>query len=99
MIRCLVKDLQERCDERGYSYDDVQECIVSQQGNVLVVDEMHPSYPRQRISGLGDLVAKGLRFVGITPERVSKLTGRPCKCKSRQQALNKFGRRIGIGRP
>jgi hypothetical protein len=47
--------------------------------------------------GLGDLVAAGLAAVGITPERVSAVTGKPCKCKQRQQALNEIGRSIGIG--
>jgi hypothetical protein len=47
--------------------------------------------------GLGDLVAAGLAAVGITPERVSAVTGKPCKCKQRQQTLNEIGRSIGIG--
>jgi hypothetical protein len=28
---------------------------------------------------------------------VSAVTGRPCKCKQRQQTLNEIGRSIGIG--
>jgi hypothetical protein len=47
--------------------------------------------------GLGDLVAAGLAAVGITPERVAAVTGKPCKCKQRQKALNELGRSIGIG--
>lgn len=47
--------------------------------------------------GLGDMVAAGLAAVGITPERVSALTGKPCGCKERQAALNALGRRLGIG--
>jgi len=47
--------------------------------------------------GLGDLVAAGLAAIGITPERVSAVIGKPCKCKQRQQALNAVGRSIGIG--
>ena len=47
--------------------------------------------------GLGDYVAAALKTVGITPERVSRLTGKPCGCKRRQQALNQWGRRLGIG--
>lgn len=48
-------------------------------------------------TGLGDMVAAGLSAVGITPERVSALTGKPCVCKQRQEALNALGRRLGIG--
>lgn len=47
--------------------------------------------------GLGDMVAAGLRSVGITPERVSALIGKPCGCKGRQEKLNELGRRLGIG--
>lgn len=47
--------------------------------------------------GLGDMVAAGLAAVGITPERVSALTGKPCGCKKRRAALNAIGRRLGIG--
>lgn len=47
--------------------------------------------------GLGDMVAAGLSAVGITPERVSAVIGRPCGCKERQAKLNDIGRRFGIG--
>ena len=47
--------------------------------------------------GLGDMVSAGLAAVGITPERVSKVLGRPCGCKERAAKLNELGRRIGIG--
>lgn len=47
--------------------------------------------------GLGDMVAAGLSAVGITPERVEAVTGKPCGCKKRQARLNELGRRFGIG--
>lgn len=47
--------------------------------------------------GLGDMVSAGLAAVGITPERVSRVLGRPCACKERAATLNELGRRIGIG--
>jgi hypothetical protein len=48
-------------------------------------------------AGLGDMVAAGLQAVGITPARVSAVTGRPCGCKKRQEKLNELGRKFGIG--
>lgn len=42
-------------------------------------------------ANFGDHAAAILQAVGITPERVSKVLGRPCKCKERQAALNKLG--------
>jgi hypothetical protein len=37
---------EARCLERGYTLEEVSECIVSQAGDDLVVDETHSSYPR-----------------------------------------------------
>lgn len=51
---------------------------------------------RQRL-GLGDMVSAGLAAVGITPELVSKVLGRPCGCKERAAKLNAIGRKLGIG--
>ena len=56
---------------------------------------------KQRLNkkpGLGDYVAKGLSAIGITKERVSKVTGKPCRCGERQKAMNKWGEKwLGIG--
>ena len=73
-------------------------CVQSQDGDMWTIDEKHPKYPRPK-PGLGDMVAAGLAAVGITPERVRKLTGRPCRCQERKEALNRAGRAIGIGTP
>lgn len=56
-----------------------------------------PPYPRRNCRpGLGDRVASGLATVGITKERVAALLG-DCGCQQRQQWLNEFGRRFGMG--
>jgi len=41
--------------------------------------------------GLGDNLSKALKLVGITEERVTKMLGRPCGCKERQEKLNRIG--------
>jgi hypothetical protein len=52
----------------------------------------------RRNAGLGDMVSAGLAAVGVTPERVSAALGvKDCGCKRRAEALNRIGRRIGIG--
>ena len=48
--------------------------------------------------GLGDMVKATLEFVGITQERVAAVLGGCGGCPERQEALNEFGRFIGIGR-
>lgn len=40
------------------------------------------------IKGVGDAVERGLSSVGITKERVEKLTGKPCGCGERKVWLN-----------
>jgi hypothetical protein len=96
MIRCRLHHLEARCRERGYTLEQVRPCIVSQDGDRLVVDETHPAYPRAK-PGLGDMVKAGLSAVGITEERVSKAIGRPCGCSKRAEKLNAIGRNLGIG--
>jgi hypothetical protein len=101
MITCRLAYLELRCKERGYTLDEVAACIVKQDGDTVTVDETHPAYPSKprRVSfGLGDIVAAGLSSVGITPERVSKALGvKDCGCRQRAEALNRLGRKFGIG--
>ena len=40
---------------------------------------------------IGDLTEQALRFIGITKERVTAITGRDCGCKKRQEAMNEAG--------
>jgi hypothetical protein len=49
MITCHISNLEARCNERGYTLDEVRPCIVSQDGDSIVVDETHSSYPRPRV--------------------------------------------------
>lgn len=44
-------------------------------------------------ANIGDHMATILSAVGITKARVSRLLGRPCKCKERQRRLNELGRK------
>jgi hypothetical protein len=48
VIACKREHLAQRCAERGYLMDDVRDCIVSQDGDDIVVDETHPKYPHPR---------------------------------------------------
>jgi len=97
MIQCSLRHLEARCRERGYTLDEVRPCIVAEDGDRITVDETHAAYPRARRPGLGDMVKASLSAVGITEERVSRVIGQPCGCAKRAEALNRLGRRIGIG--
>lgn len=100
MIHCHRRHLEARCRQRGYTLEQVRSCIVSEDGDRLVVDETHPVYPRAK-PGLGDMVASGLAAVGITKERAQAVASavgvKDCGCRKRQQRLNELGRQFGIG--
>jgi hypothetical protein len=100
MIACRLAHLEARCRQRGYTLEQVRPCIVSEDGDRLVVDETHPAYPRAK-PGLGDIVAAGLDAVGITKERVQAVASavgvKDCGCRKRQDKLNELGRKFGIG--
>lgn len=104
MISCKQWQLEARATERGYTLDDVAACIVSRNGDEIVVDESHPAYPRPRPGrGLGDIFASGLDAVGITKDRVQRIASavgvKDCGCARRQATLNRAGYRLGIGTP
>ncbi len=50
---------------------------------------------------LGDVIQQALAQVGVTEERMSRLLGRPCGCRQRQERLNAlhaWARRVLAGR-
>ena len=94
LIECKKQDLIDRCNQRNVDIKSAMQSVVHKDGDKWYVDVNHPAYPNP--NGLGDRVEKVLQTVGITPERVSKLTGKPCNCSKRKKALNKLGERIGI---
>jgi hypothetical protein len=47
--------------------------------------------PKEKITGLGDLIESALSTAGITKQRVERWLGRPCRCKERQEKLNQLG--------
>jgi hypothetical protein len=60
---------EARCRERGYTLEQVRECIVSEDRDTILVDELHPAYPRAALpppGGPGTELKKLLRLVGIT---------------------------------
>lgn len=46
MITCKRHHLEFRCLQRGYTLEEVQACIVTEDGDDITVDETHPNYPR-----------------------------------------------------
>ena len=97
MIRIQKTEFETIVKARGYKWDEIVDCIALVEGEWLEIDEHHKAYPKDK-KGLGDLIAGGLKSVGITEERVKKFTGRKeCGCKKRRERLNKIGKAWGIG--
>jgi hypothetical protein len=69
MIRCRLHHLEARCRERGYTLEQVRACIVSQDGDRLVVDETHPAYPRAK-PGVS-LIQKAANFATSAAKHVA----------------------------
>lgn len=84
------------CIERGYTLEQVRPCIIQETDEDITVDETHPSYPNKK-KGLGDWIELILSYLGITKSLISKVIGRQCGCKKRQDILNRIGKKIGIG--
>jgi hypothetical protein len=78
MISCNVQHLEYRCLERGYSLDEVKDCIVSRQGDQITVDETHPAYPRAQKSFVSlpqkivNFAASAAKHVGSGMARASE---------------------------
>jgi hypothetical protein len=81
-----------RCRERGYTLDEVRACIISEDGDMVTVDETHGSYPRARSAesnaspsvGPGTELKKLLSKVGIT-------TKPGCACNQRAKVMDQKG--------
>lgn len=97
MIVCNRLAFEARCKQRGKTLESAMPCVVGKNGDTWTIDTQHPAYPK---AGLGDRVAAALDTFGITKDRVAAAIGvKDCGCQQRQQWLNEFGTRIGIGTP
>ena len=76
----------------------LQQCTVCGRQSRHATTHIHAECRGPQPMGLGEMVAGGLAYVGITKERVAALVG-GCGCDQRQEALNEWGRAVGIGLP
>lgn len=80
MIACKLEHLEARCKQRGYTLDEVRACIVSEDGDTIVVDETHPAYPRPKKL---TVVQKAMNFAKASAQHAA--AGAP-KCTDEQIA-------------
>ena len=95
MIEIERKMFESFCALEEWPIDLAKDAIVKETNTMIFLDNSklptHPQLRHRRGLGLGDLVAKILAALGITPKRVSKMLGRSCGCNKRKQKLNQVG--------
>ena len=93
MITTNRAHLEARCQERGYTLDEVMPCVVSQDGDEWTIDVEHPAYPRvSRLPeppalpahGPGTELSKLLKRIGINPTPT-------CQCRAMSQKMDQWG--------
>lgn len=70
MITGRRASFEARCRQRGYTLDEVRPCIVSEDGDQIVVDVDHPAYPRHPKPGL-TLIQKARNFAASAAKHVA----------------------------
>lgn len=48
MIRGTLEAFKRTCEARGVRFEDAEACIVSRDGDMVLVDEFHQAYPWER---------------------------------------------------
>lgn len=87
MIICHKNYLEQRCQERGYTLDEVMPCVVAHNGDEWVIDEKHWAYPAAKKPEQADLGGPGtelkalLKYMGITATPT-------CSCNARARTMD-----------
>lgn len=97
MITCDKSHLIGRCNQRGYTLEEVMPCVIAQSGDEWTIDPDHPAYPKEPKPGyeplsLPEPVAGGagtelkalLSKIGITSQP-------DCQCNARARHMNEQG--------
>lgn len=62
---------EQRIFGRGYTPDEVQACIVREDGDTVTVDETHPAYPRPKPVDGPSLLQKAANFATSAAKHVA----------------------------
>lgn len=85
IIESHYKYLKQRCDERGWTLEEVMPCVVSKNGDIWLIDASHPNYPKYHKTGkVGTELKKLLSKIGI----VAKPN---CSCNGRAALMDQQG--------
>jgi len=94
MITCHKDHLVARCQQRGYTLEEVMPCVVSRDGDMWTIDEKHWAYPVAKPGSAQLPPASGclagtelkalLRFLGFTSTPT-------CPCNARAAEMDQRG--------
>lgn len=86
-----------RCQQRGYSWEEVAACVVADDGKTVTVDETHPAYPRMARPGYAMVHHNGVVRYGNSIEELRNTQNRGSVPTSGPGTeLKKLLARIGI---
>jgi hypothetical protein len=101
MIRGTRQNFEARLRQRGYTVNEVRECVVSEDGDFVTVDETHSAYPREIKPGYRQpaWTPLGQRAASAGPgTELTKLVARfgiaytpGCSCRSMAVKMNALG--------
>ena len=69
MITGRRSSFEARCRQRGYTLEQVRPCIISEDGDMITVDETHPAYPRPKPGP--SLAAKAANFATAAAKHIA----------------------------
>jgi hypothetical protein len=91
MIQCNLHHLEARSRQRGYTLDEVRACIVSQDGDQIIVDENHPAYPKHNKNKMIHPVAEGPGTeLKILLSKLGIHASPTCKCNGMAKKMNQM---------
>ena len=101
MIQTTRNQLTAICRHRGYTLEQVQHCILSEEGSKITIDETHPAYPIRRKPGFVQPQTKTSLPLAATRgpgtemkallSRIGITSSPTCSCNKRAKIMDEKG--------
>lgn len=89
MIRCSVLAYRHVCKKRKYSAEECWKAVVREEGENVVVDEKHPSYPHKdgKVTKLSVQAGPGTELKALL-KKVGIVASPGCSCNTRAKTMD-----------
>jgi hypothetical protein len=91
MITGPRRSFELRCKQRGYSLGEVQPCIVSEEGDMVTVDETHKFYPHARKPPSESQHGPGTELKALLKDWLGIEASPTCSCNTMARKMNALG--------